>query len=287
MFVAAARALGSRRPDPLAVDPLADVFLRAAGPEWSALIDADPDRTREHPLRSADFGEGFITFQCARTRYFDDYFAEAARAGVRQVVILAAGLDSRAYRLPWPDDTVVYELDRPQVLEFKNAVLSEHGGVPVAERRAVAADLREDWSTALRDKGFDPTAASAWLLEGLLLYLPASAQDQLFATIDTLAAPGSRIAIEQLAALPEETYDAIKSSPSDGDEDSSAAEWAHMIYNEPHSEAAQWFAERGWQSTRTELPEYLRACGRAVPSSATDGGFTLDQISLVTAVRPT
>src|SRR5215218_2182529 len=115
LFVAAARALEAQKHNPAAVDPYAEVFCRAVGGEWADLLDG---RAPEHPLRT-EFGEHFVDFQGVRTRYFDTYFEAAAAAGVRQIVLLAAGLDSRAYRLPWPDGTVVFELDQPQVLEFK------------------------------------------------------------------------------------------------------------------------------------------------------------------------
>ena len=95
---------------------------------------------------------------------------------MRQIVIPAAGLDSRAYRLAWPDGTVVFELDQPQVLEFKHEVLAGSGDAPTAERREIAVDLRDDWPQALRRSGFDPSRPSAWIVEGLLVYLPAAAQ---------------------------------------------------------------------------------------------------------------
>jgi methyltransferase (TIGR00027 family) len=152
LFVAAARALEARRDEPLAVDPYAEVFCRAAGGEWAELVDG---KAPDHTLRS-DFGEVFQSYQGARTRYFDGFFRTACADGVQQVVILAAGLDSRAYRLPWPERTVVFELDQPKVLEFKREVLAEHGDLPKAERREVAIDLREDWPKALHDSGFEP-----------------------------------------------------------------------------------------------------------------------------------
>lgn len=175
LFVAAARALEAQKPDPAAVDPYAEIFCRAVGGEWADLLDGEaPD----HALRNADFGAHFVDFQAVRIKYFDDYFRAAATAGVRQIVLLAAGLDSRAYRLDWPDRTVVYELDQPRVLEFKRHALDGH--TPRAERREVPVDLRNDWPRALRDNGFDPNEPSAWIAEGLLIYLPASAQRELF-----------------------------------------------------------------------------------------------------------
>ena len=125
-----------------------------------------------------------------RTKYFDEYFVEATDNGVRQVVILASGLDSRAYRLPWPDGTVVYEIDQPQVIEFKTTTLAGIGAQPTATRRTVAIDLRADWPTALQAAGLDTTAPTAWLAEGLLIYLPPDAQDRLFDNITALSAPG-------------------------------------------------------------------------------------------------
>jgi methyltransferase (TIGR00027 family) len=133
-----------------------------------------------------------------RTRFFDDFFTSAASAGIRQAVILASGLDTRAYRLPWPPDAVVFEIDQPQVIEFKSTVLASLGAVAAADQRTVAIDLRDDWSTALRDSGFDATRPTAWIAEGLLVYLPPEAQDRLFDNITSLSAPGSRLATEHM-----------------------------------------------------------------------------------------
>jgi methyltransferase (TIGR00027 family) len=117
---------------------------------------------------------------------------------VRQAVILASGLDTRAYRLRWPAGTVVYEIDQPQVIAFKTDTLAGLGALPTAERRAIAIDLREDWPTALREGGFDVTQPTAWSAEGLLPYLPPEAQDRLFDNITALSAPGSRLATEHV-----------------------------------------------------------------------------------------
>src|SRR6202000_933978 len=131
-----------------------------------------------------------------RTKFFDEFFLDATNAGIRQAVILASGLDARAYRLPWPDGTMVYEIDQPQVIEFKSRALAELGAAPHSARKAVAVDLRDDWPSALLQAGFDPDQPSAWSAEGLLGYLPPEAQDRLLDTITALSAPGSRIATE-------------------------------------------------------------------------------------------
>src|SRR4051812_26590335 len=184
LFVAASRALEANKPEPLVVDPYAEIFCRAVGGEWADVLDG---RAPDNKLTS-EFGRHFVDYQAARTKYFDDYFYAAADAGVRQIVIPAAGLDSRAYRLAWPDSTVVFELDQPQVLDFKRDVLARSGERPTAERREIAVDLRGDWPQALKQSGFDPSKPSAWVVEGLLVYLPATAQAELFAGIHELTA---------------------------------------------------------------------------------------------------
>jgi methyltransferase (TIGR00027 family) len=133
-----------------------------------------------------------------RTRFFDDFFNAATEAGIRQAVILASGLDTRAYRLAWPQGMVVYEIDQPQVIDFKTQTLADLGASPTAERRALGIDLRDDWPTALRRNDFDPGQPTAWIAEGLLVYLPPEAQDRLFDNITALSAPGSRVATEHL-----------------------------------------------------------------------------------------
>jgi methyltransferase (TIGR00027 family) len=131
-----------------------------------------------------------------RTRFFDDFFLNAARDGIRQSVILAAGLDVRAYRLAWPPGSEVYEVDQPKVVEFKTTAMSNIGAAPTADRRAVSIDLRDDWPAALRRNGFNVTQPTSWSAEGLLMYLPPDAQDRLFEHITDLSAPGSKLATE-------------------------------------------------------------------------------------------
>jgi methyltransferase (TIGR00027 family) len=203
-----------------------------------------------------------------------------AADGVRQIVFLAAGLDSRGYRLDWPDGTVVYELDQPQVLAFKREVLAHH--TSTAERREIAVDLRHDWPRALRDSGFDPSKPSAWIAEGLLIYLPATAQHQLFTGIDTLAAAGSHVAIEEGEPMPQEAFEAKR------DEERAAGEertFFTLVYNEQHAPAAQWFGNRGWRAEATPLPDYLRSVGRPVPAPDTDAGSMTSTMSLVSATK--
>lgn len=281
LFVAAARALEARKPDPLAVDPYAELFCRAAGGEWAALMDGDrPD----HQLMSSDFGEHFVNFQGARTRYFDRYFNEAAQDGVRQVVMLAAGLDSRAFRLEWPETTTIFELDQPQVLGFKSYVLSQRGIRPTAERREVAVDLREPWwSEALCTAGFDPSKPSAWIAEGLLVYLTAAAQEQLFAVIDDRTAPGSHAAVEDSAPMPQGVFEAAVAAEIELGDDT--RNFHRLVYNERHAPADRWFGSRGWTATVTPLAAYLGELGRPVADPDTPAGQMISRNHLVRAVK--
>jgi methyltransferase (TIGR00027 family) len=279
LFVAAARALEAQRDEPLAVDPYAEVFCRAAGGEWLELLDGKAANSR----LNGEFGEYFRSFQGARTRYFDNYFREAAERGVRQIVILAAGLDSRAYRLAWPDSTVVFELDRAKVLEFKRDVLAEHGDAPTARRREVAVDLRGDWPKALRDHGFEPAKPSAWLAEGLLVYLPAAARDQLFRGIDALASPGSHVAVEEGEPMDPAAFEAARAQErAEGDD---RGQFFNLVYNEKNIDAARWFGEHGWDAVSTPLGDYLRHLGRPVPEPGSDAAQMVSSVSLVSARR--
>ncbi len=279
LFVAAARALEAQKSDPVAVDPFAEVFCRAVGGEWADLLDGTAP---EHALKS-EFGADFVNFQGVRTKYFDTYFARAATAGVRQIIVLAAGLDSRAYRLDWPAETVVFELDQPQVLEFKRAALA--GCRPTAQRREVAVDLRDDWPRALVEHGFDPSSPSAWIAEGLLIYLPATAQVQLFTGIDALSASGSHAAVEEAVPMDAAAFAAKRDEERAGMASGHGGPFFQLVYNEQHEPAADWFGGRGWQADATPLPDYLRANRRPVPGPDSDAGSMTATISLVSAIK--
>ncbi len=278
LFVAAARALEANKTEPLVVDPYAEVFCRAVGGEWADVLDGTAP---ENKLMS-DFGAHFVDYQAARTKYFDDFFYAAADAGVRQIVIPAAGLDSRAYRLAWPKETVVFELDQPAVLEFKRDVLTQSGDAPTAERREIAVDLRDDWPAALRESGFDASEPSAWLVEGLLVYLPAAAQAELFAGIQHLTVRDSRVAVDDGKPFSEELYQAAREqerASADG------SRFFTLIYNEQHAPAIDWFTDHGWRGAAIELPDYFEQIARPVPDPDTEAGPMFASISLVSAIK--
>ena len=179
LVVAAGRAVDTHRGDGLISDPYAESFVAAANPPHPL-----PTRPTEPKDDSEDETWQMMSgYMGTRTRFFDEYFAAATRQGIRQVVLLAAGLDTRAQRLEWPEGTVLFEVDQERMIEFKDQVLDAEGAVSRCDRRTVPVDLRDDWPAALEAAGFDRTAPTAWLTEGLLPYLPPEAQDALLRAI--------------------------------------------------------------------------------------------------------
>jgi methyltransferase (TIGR00027 family) len=289
VMVAAARAAETERETPLIRDPYAKTLVAGAGGGvWEMMLDPDfGAKVAETDPEVAAIFEHMGNYQAVRTHYFDAFFADATAAGIRQVVILASGLDSRAYRLPWPADTVVYEIDQPKVLEYKAARLAEDRVEPSAQRREVAVDLRHDWPKALRQAGFDPDTPTAWLAEGLLMYLPADAQDRLFEQITALSAPGSRVSAETVGTQAEERREQMRERferirEQFGVEDT--VDVAELMYNDPdRSDVAEWLDAHGWQSTAVTSQQEMRRLGRWVlpEEYSNDQGFS----SFVTAER--
>jgi len=247
LAVAAGRAIETRRPDRLVDDPYAESFVQAGQPPVPM------------PTRPGDDGDSAIpwksmaTYMGVRSKFFDDFFAAAAEAGIRQVVLFAAGLDCRAPRLDWPSGTTVYELDAPRVLDFKEEVLDSREARARCERRTVACDLREDWPAALRKADFDPDQPTAWLAEGLLPFLPDEAKGTLLSRMADLSAPGSWIAAEHLDGS---TEDELKNDPS-----------FHAMSNElgidmdelwpagQNLDVAGWLSTHGWSVTTSTAVE--------------------------------
>jgi methyltransferase (TIGR00027 family) len=274
--VAAARAAETRREDPLIRDPFAQVFLDAAGdgvwnwhsaPQLPAeLLEAEP----ELPLQM----QSMVGYMASRTAFFDQFFLDATNAGIRQAVILAAGLDARSWRLPWPDRTTVYELDQPRVLEFKLSTLQEHGAEPACNRVAVPVDLRQDWPTALQQAGFDASVPSVWSAEGLMPYLPAAAQELLFDRVQGLTAAGSRVAVEALGPKfldPEfrtnrrARMDRIRALMAELDPDREIPRTDELWYFEEREDVGDWFRRHGWDVTVTPSDELMAGYGRKAP----------------------
>jgi methyltransferase (TIGR00027 family) len=277
VMVAAARAAETDKDNPLIRDPYAKVLVAGAGTGlWEFMLDDDfVAKVGDADPEVAAIVEHMGSYQAVRTHFFDEFFTAAASAGIRQIVILASGLDSRAYRLQWPAGTTVYELDQPKVLEYKAGTLNQHGATAVAERREVPIDLRFDWPKALRDAGFDATAPTGWLAEGLLMYLPADAQDRLFERVTELSAPGSRIAAETVGLHSAERRDRMRErfgriAAQFGIDDT--LDVGELTYEDPdRADVAQWLDARGWRSAAVTSQDEMRRLGRAVELADTDG----------------
>lgn len=279
-MVAAARAMASRGDQPLISDDFAEPLVRAVGMElFTKLASGELDP------KDID-GDGAMSMtrladnMAVRTRFFDGFFTDACTntavdGGIRQAVILASGLDARAYRLAWPAGTTVYEIDQPAVIEFKTRTLAGLGAEPTTERRAVAIDLRDDWPAALRAAGFDPAQPTAWSAEGLLAYLPSEAQDRLLDTVTALSAPGSRVAVESVPGLDSVDEDEMRQKMADA-----SALWrdhgldldaSDLIYFGERTEATGYLADRGWKISSQPINELLAAHG--LPPIEDDSGF--------------
>ncbi len=289
VMVALARARETASAEPLIRDQFADPLVST--PELAGVREqvaawwAGPEE--DEPADFTVDAQNMIDYQAVRTHFFDAYFADATGGGIRQMVLLAAGLDSRAYRLAWPLDAVVYEIDLPKVLEYKAETLARHGAAPVVDRRAVPVDLRHDWPLALRDAGFDATLPAAWLAEGLLPFLPAAAQEAMFASIDELSAPGSRAAVEIFGVDAEKRQEAqkrwaeLKAKRQARGQDTSFNPFDLWFDDEGRPDCADWFTAHGWTTQTVNAREEALRLGRAPQSE--DRPFAN---SFVTATKP-
>jgi methyltransferase (TIGR00027 family) len=246
--VALLRAMESRRPDRLFDDPYAQAFVDAAPPDYRT-------RLPWTDTASNQLGAALAVSIPVRTRFFDTYLVDACAAGCRQVVLLAAGLDARAYRLDWPPGVRLFELDLPGVLAFKDRVLAQRQ--PACERIAIPVDLRDDWPRPLRAAGFDPAAPTAWLIEGLLIYLSKKDAARLLATVTELSAPGSQVSFEQgLASFSQKALRHIRGT----------GQLAHVTslwkggLSEP---AGPWLTRRGWRTHSVDRVALTESYGRS------------------------
>jgi methyltransferase (TIGR00027 family) len=277
-LVAAARALASRQGDPLVDDPFAEPLVRAVGIEgFTRALDGQTD------IGTGEAARLLIDVVAVRTRFFDDFLVEAGTAGLRQAVILASGLDARAYRLPWAAGTTVFEIDQPEVIAFKSAVLAERGATPTAERRTVGVDLRDDWAAALRSHGFDTGAPTAWIAEGLLIYLPPDAQDRLFDTITDLSPPGSRIATEYHPDGGSGIAERASSMSAQLAESGLDLNLGDLFYGGRRHGVVDYLEGLGWQVASRPRPEMFAAYGRPFPTDPANQA--LRNSFSVTAIR--
>jgi len=282
-MVAAARAVATEDTDPIISDPFAAPLVRAVGIDFFTRV-VDGEIT---PTDTGDNGnvelQTMTDSLAVRTRFFDEFFINAAAAGIGQAVILAAGLDARAYRLAWPTGSVVYEVDQPKVVAFKTQTMARLGAEPTAQRRTVSVDLRDDWPAALRDSGFDDTKPSAWSAEGLLMYLPPEAQDRLFDHITVLSAPGSQLATEyhpDTGPTMAERGQAMNDRWADLGCD---VDLSGLFYEGERNNVADYLSDRGWQVTARNRRELFGEYGRVFPGDEALAAFR--NIVSLTATR--
>jgi len=261
-LVAAARAIATKADNPLIEDPFAEPLVRAVGVDFftrwaSGEIDA----------ADVDYDESSWKLQhmpdtmAARTRFFDEFFQDATQAGIRQAVILASGLDARAYRLAWPADMTLFEIDQPEVIEFKTSTLAGLGAAPQTDRRAVAIDLRQDWPTALLEAGLDKSRPTAWIAEGLFGYLPPAAQDALLENITALSAQGSRFACEAVPARPEidkeKARETMRRASTKWREHGLELNFTDLGFEGERNDVAAHLQDLGWRTVGTPMRQLL------------------------------
>jgi methyltransferase (TIGR00027 family) len=257
-LVATARALANRAG--LINDPFAERLVSAVGLDFFTKVASGE-------LALSDLGDNngmalLTDLFAVRTRFFDNFLTDACRAGIRQVVVLASGLDARPYRLWWPANTTVYEIDQPQVIDFKTRTLRDMDATPTAHRRAVGIDLRQDWADALRRIGFDTGEPTVWIAEGLLIgFIPSDVQDRLFDNLTALSAPGSRAAAD---------YVSERQPPLLSQEHELAKRWrrfgyrgdmAEFTYPDDRHDVAESLAALGWTTVVTDLQKLFTATG--------------------------
>jgi methyltransferase (TIGR00027 family) len=263
--VAWARSQEATSECPLFTDPFAEMFVEAAVARgWQP-----PQRHMAERIRS------IAGYAASRTKWFDEFFIAAGAGGIDQAVILAAGLDARAWRLPWNDGSTVYEIDQPKVLAFKTETLHSRGSDPAIRYVAVPVDLRQDWPKALREAGFDPSEPTAWAAEGLLPYLPAAGQDLLFERITDLSAKGSRAAVEAFGAGffdPEYLADRrerMRQMREEAGVDDDTPDVADLWFIEDRTEVTDWFTGHGWEVSAIDAADLMKRFNRTTDDDTT------------------
>ncbi|BDX29643.1 putative S-adenosyl-L-methionine-dependent methyltransferase [Mycobacterium antarcticum] len=287
-MVAAARAIATD--EGVIDDPFAAPLVRAVGVDFLT-------RWATGELTSADVDQEGTSWglaqmpaaMAARTRYFDRFFADAAAAGIRQAIILASGLDARAYRLDWPAGMTVFEIDQPAVIEFKTTTLSGLGAEPSADLRTVAIDLREDWPAALKAAGFDTTEPSAWIAEGLYGYLPPEAQDRLLDAVTALSAPGSRLGSEAVPTNADvnsnEARERMRDATAKWREHGFELDFTDLTFEGDRHDVGVYLDARGWTSVATPMGDLLAAHGfDAIPETGDDQP-TMNGVTYYTSTR--
>jgi methyltransferase (TIGR00027 family) len=236
----------------------------------AAFVSAAPDAFTEGPdprdPEIAVLADAFRTHMAIRTRFYDDYLRTACAQGCRQVVVLAAGLDARAFRLDWPEGVRLFELDLPEVLSFKDAVLTELHAMPCCTRITVGVDLREEWPIALTDADFDDLP-SAWTAEGLLAYLSDDEAARLLTHVSDLASPHSHLALETSSIADDATLSHARELPA-------LHQIATMWKGGLEGGAADWLEQHAWRVERHDRAALAASYRRPAPDASTGGFLT-------------
>lgn len=262
ILVTGARAAESARPDRLFDDPFARAFVESASAVSPTIAQALAQGSPDEAVNQARHNSVAV-----RTRFYDNYLLAATRSGCSQVVLLASGLDTRAFRLPWPEGARLWELDMPEVFAFKERVLADLGATPNCERRVVPADLREDWPHTLSDAGFNPGQPAAWLIEGLLMYLDEGERDLLLDRVRALSGAGSRIALDHSPGFFSPPAVTSKDDPSGDRAAARFAALAEAANSDPSlTVPEEWLVGHGWRAKVEDPAAILARHGRPVPA---------------------
>ncbi|OMC14690.1 SAM-dependent methyltransferase [Mycobacterium sp. SP-6446] len=259
-FGAVARAVGTNKG--LINDPFAEHLVRAAGVDYFTRLIED-QRYADDAGRSPVV-TGLIDVLAAHTRFVDEYLAEAGKAGIRQVVNLGCGMDTRPYRLWWPSGTTVYEIDQPEIVDFTTDVLRGLGAELTANRRAIGIDLREDWLDGLRRVGFDASQRTVWVAEGLLVgYLAPDAQNRLLETLTAASATGSRLAADHMPTWTPTQLEEGRAFMDIWRQEGLDVDLAGLTYSGEYRYVPQHLAARGWETVERKVADLFAPIGMA------------------------
>jgi methyltransferase (TIGR00027 family) len=250
------RAAESERPDSLISDPFAPLFLDAAPDVFAdeGISTSDPD------LLELVY-DVFAFHAVMRGRFFDDELRALAENGCRQFVVLAAGLDSRALRCAWPTGTKVFELDLPDLFDFKEPIIAKQVAHSEAQRRIVTVDLRDDWIVALLAASFDPSLTTAWLAEGLLVYLTEAEVARLLSMITTVSADGSALLFDDGPIVDDDLRSTLSWT-------SSMEDLAHLWNDRRKVTAPERLTRQGWDVEEISTSQLAPQYGRSRPRHA-------------------
>lgn len=263
--VALIRANETARSDRLIDDPYAQVFVDAAANEFlgsSSPPDAAQTWATLHQLAK------LMTARAVSVRFLEDYLLDAAQNGCEQVVLLGAGLDTYAFRLPWPPGVRLFEIDLPEMFAFKEEVLASHAAEPRCERTVVPADLCSDWAAALVAAGLDTAAPTAWLEAGVVDYLPREDARRVMSTVSAASALGSRFACIRPGTLSEQTQQGLVRVVAGSD-----ASPARDLTSGFGSDLDEWLSSRSWHTTFRSHADVADSYGREVGMSRSGAGY--------------